>query len=160
MRWSATEERRSGVWRSDSKGCNGAMKQEIPIHFVREWFFGDVDKVHLPRVRAWSQAFVRLWGNLSMLYPGGMFTLGLQAQSKGRHIAFVKLYSSTGPLLQPFRSYGARDLARGRELRAFWLLFFEVSSTHGLQRALGTPGKLAPRAVWSLVSGKVIGLGA
>lgn len=44
--------------------------QDIPIDFVREWFFEDVDKV-LPRI----------WSNISSLNVSGqgMFTLGLQA---------------------------------------------------------------------------------
>ncbi|CAJ1414943.1 unnamed protein product [Effrenium voratum] len=42
--------------------------QDIPLRFVREWFFEDVDQV-LPLV----------WRNLSSLYrPGeGLFTLGV-----------------------------------------------------------------------------------
>ena len=46
MRWSATGEHPCGAWRSEEEARNG-LTQEIPIHFVREWFFGDVDKVHL-----------------------------------------------------------------------------------------------------------------
>ena len=65
--------------------------QDIPINFVREWFFEDVDEVGLELALlvgllgllallvADSQVLPRIWGNLTDLYSNGqgMFTLAV-----------------------------------------------------------------------------------
>lgn len=58
------------------------MLQDIPIHFVREWFFADVDEARLCSFRpaetdCHPQVLPRLWNNLTDLYANGqgMFTL-------------------------------------------------------------------------------------
>jgi len=67
------------------------MLQDIPINFVREWFFEDVDEVGLELALlvgllgllgllvADSQVLPRIWGNLTDLYSNGqgMFTLAV-----------------------------------------------------------------------------------
>ena len=59
------------------------MLQDIPINFVREWFFEDVDEVGLELALlvgllgllgllvADSQVLPRIWGNLTDLYSNG-----------------------------------------------------------------------------------------
>lgn len=56
--------------------------QDIPLRFVREWFFEDVDQVHMFICQACGllpQVLPLVWRNLSSLYrPGeGLFTLGV-----------------------------------------------------------------------------------